>query len=168
MNNREKDEVFSSGELARMVGISADTLRHYERKRVLGPPRRAANGYREYSSQALERVKLVRRALAVGFTLDELAEILQTRDRGGAPCKSVREAAAAKLANVEEQLTSLVQLRKELRGILEEWDSLLEKFSPGQPVHLLESLASRAGSAAQRNGTANRSLNQLKKRKKEK
>lgn len=60
-------------------------MRHYERKGVLAVPRRSRNGYREYPAEALERVRLVRRALAVGFTLDALARILKERARGRAP-----------------------------------------------------------------------------------
>src|SRR5262245_28291588 len=55
-----------SGELARLSGVSADTLRHYERKGLL-KPHRASNGYREYTRQAVERVRLIRGALAIGF-----------------------------------------------------------------------------------------------------
>src|SRR6185295_15337497 len=89
---------YRSGELARLAGVSPDTLRHYERKRLLQRPRRSANGYREYPPSTLDRVHLVRRALAVGFTLDELARILSVRDQGGAPCRQVRALAGEKLA----------------------------------------------------------------------
>lgn len=79
-----------AGELAAAVGVSTDTLRHYERKGVLPRPGRTANGYRHYPETALERVSMIRQALAVGFTLDELAAILNERDNGGLPCKKVR------------------------------------------------------------------------------
>ena len=59
-----------AGEVATLSGVSTDTLRHYERKKVLQKPRRGANGYRLYPAETPERVKLVQRALAVGFTLD--------------------------------------------------------------------------------------------------
>jgi DNA-binding transcriptional MerR regulator len=109
-----------SGELARLAGVSTDTLRHYERKGVLAAPRRSANGYREYPAEALERVRLVRRALAVGFKLDELARILKERERGRAPCRQVREMAAAKLAEIETRLKELTVMRRELKATLEE------------------------------------------------
>ncbi|MFN2414157.1 MAG: heavy metal-responsive transcriptional regulator [Pyrinomonadaceae bacterium] len=134
-----------AGELARAAGVSTDTLRHYERKGVLGRPRRSANGYREYPPDALARVLLVRRALAFGFTLDELARVLRTRERGGAPCREVRSLAAGKLAEVEARLTELVELRGELRSILAEWDSRLTGATEGARAGLLESLAGRAG-----------------------
>ncbi|MDQ3744132.1 MAG: MerR family transcriptional regulator, partial [Acidobacteriota bacterium] len=73
-----------SGELARLAGVSTDTLRHYERKGVLPKPRRLGNGYRKYPTNSVERVRLIRRALSVGFTLDELGKFLKARDRGQA------------------------------------------------------------------------------------
>lgn len=76
-------EFLRAGQLARRAGVSTDTLRHYERKGVLPIPRRTAKGYRQYPHQALERVRLIQRALAIGFTLDELAGILKVRDREG-------------------------------------------------------------------------------------
>ena len=59
---------YRSGELAELAGVSTDTLRHYERKGVLARPLRTANDYRQYPATALQRVRLVRRALSVGFT----------------------------------------------------------------------------------------------------
>ena len=134
-----------SGELARLAGVSTDTLRHYERKGVLARPRRAANGYRQYPPGALARVLLVRRALAVGFTLDELARVLSVRDGGAAPCKEVRALAATKLAEVEERLAQLVELRDELRATLKDWDGRLAQTTDGGRASLLESLAAGKG-----------------------
>jgi len=132
-----------AGELARAAGVSTDTLRHYERKGVLGRPRRSANGYREYPPEALGRVLLVRRALSFGFTLDELARVLRTRERGGAPCREVRALAAGKLGEVESRLRELRALRGELRAILGEWDERLSGATDGARAGLLESLAGR-------------------------
>ncbi|HJQ32541.1 MAG TPA: heavy metal-responsive transcriptional regulator [Pyrinomonadaceae bacterium] len=132
-----------AGELARAAGVSTDTLRHYERKGVLRAPRRSPNGYREYPPEALARVRLVRRALAFGFTLEELARVLGERGRGGTPCKEVRALAARKLADVEARLRELRELRGELRAILDEWDSRLAAAADGERAGLLESLAER-------------------------
>jgi DNA-binding transcriptional MerR regulator len=143
----KKAAVLSAGELAKAAGVSTDTLRHYERKGVLPRPRRAANGYRQYPPEALDRVRLVRRALAVGFTLDELAPVLSVRDRGAAPCRQVRELAAAKLAEVEERLTQMIELRDELRTTLKEWDGRLAETPDGRRAGLLEALAAENGRA---------------------
>ena len=131
---------FSSGELARQAGVSPDTLRHYERNGLLPEPPRGTNGYRRYAQSALQRVLLIRRALHVGFTIDELRGVLRTRDCGGAPCTRVRDIAAKKLVAVEEQLKELKKLRSELRVALREWDQCLARTPPGKPAHLLELL----------------------------
>lgn len=152
-----------AGELARAAGVSTDTLRHYEREGVLARPRRSANGYREYPPEALARVLLVRRALGVGFTLAELARIFRVRDKGGAPCREVRELAAAKLAEVEEQLRSLAGLRDELRETLTSWDARLAETGDGGRAGLLDALAASDAPAPKRR-PQNRLERKLKKR----
>lgn len=149
-----------SGELAQLAGVSTDTLRHYERKGVLARPRRSPSGYRQYAPAAVERVLLVRRALGVGFSLDDLARVLSVRDRGAAPCREVRALAAAKLAEVEERLAQLVELREQLRSILKEWDVRLSRTSKGVRAGLLESLA--AGSVVTSVGKQGAFMNGLK------
>ena len=122
----------SSGELAELTGVSRDSLRHYERKGVLPRPLRGQNGYRRYPPEALQRVQLVRRALSVGFTLDELAKVLKVRDAGGAPCEEVRKLAAQKLLNVQDQLRELTELRDDLQKTLRDWDARLAHRAPGE------------------------------------
>jgi len=141
-DDHTKRGYFRSGELARSAGVSPDTLRHYERKGLLGRLRRSANGYREYPVSALDRVNLVRRALGVGFTLDELARILGVRDGGGAPCQQVRALAGKKLTEVQTRLAELTELRDELEELLKNWDVLLTKNPAPGRAGLLESLAS--------------------------
>ncbi len=129
-----------SGELAQLAGVSADTLRHYERIGVLPRPPRTAAGYRRYPPSAVDRVRLVRRALAIGFSLDELRRILEVRDGGGAPCRNVRDLAAGKLGQIEQRIAELKALRDQLRGLLQDWDKRLSQTPDGQPARLLELL----------------------------
>lgn len=160
---------YRSGELAELTGVSTDTLRHYERKGVLGRPLRRANGYRQYSAAALRRVQLIRSALAVGFTLDELAAVLHVRDLGGAPCSAVRTLAATKLSEVEARLQDTVALRDELKAVLEDWDSRMAQAAPGERVGLLESLgADTDGTLSTRRRVAQIHLTKKKKEKKSK
>ena len=146
----------SSGELAALAGVSRDTLRHYERKGVLSRPFRGQNGYRQYPSEALQRVQLVRRALSVGFTLDELAKVLKVRDAGGAPCEEVRKLAAQKLLNVQDQLRELTDLRDELQKTLRDWDARLTSRGNGKRANLLESLSVDPKSAKHSRGSIKR------------
>jgi len=132
-----------SGEIAQRAGVSADTLRHYERKGLLAKPRRLENGYRMYPPEALDRVRLIQRALSVGFTLDELARLLSARDRGRPPCREVRVIAVRKLREVEQQLEDLARFRETLELMLRDWDVRLANMDGEAPARLLESLASK-------------------------
>lgn len=140
MIDGKAENSLSAGELARRVGVSPDTLRHYERKGVIQRPPRQANGYRIYPPETLRRVELIRRSLAIGFTLDELAEVLRVRDHGGAPCQRVREMAATKLEQVKRRLEELTALRDELRTTLKEWDRKLAGTPKNRRSRLLETL----------------------------
>jgi DNA-binding transcriptional MerR regulator len=143
MNRRiSKAGPWRIGELAKTTGVSTDTLRHYERKGVLRSER-SSNGYRQYPENAVERVRMIRQALAVGFTLDELSTIFKVFDGGGAPCQQVRTLAAKKLAEVETHLQEVTTLRNDLRAALKDWDHRLAKTAVGQPAGLLKALAAR-------------------------
>ncbi len=137
-------KTFTSGELARLAGVSTDTLRHYERKGVLSIPNRLPNGYRMYPADSLQRVLLIRRALTVGFTLEELAIFLKSRDRGHPPCRDVRAMAGNKLDEIDKRISELKTLRAELRQIIEEWDHLLLTTAPSEESGLLEFLSRRS------------------------
>ena len=129
-----------SGELARQAGVSSDTLRHYERLGLLAKPPRTSGGYRDYPSHTLERVRLIRRALSVGFSLPELSAILKTRDEGGVPCHRVRALAESKLAQIQQKIQELISMCKQLKQTLETWDVKLARTRPGQQARLLETL----------------------------
>jgi DNA-binding transcriptional MerR regulator len=131
-----------SGAFARLAGVSPDTLRLYERKGLLHSPERSGNGYRRYSPESLKRVRLIRAALSIGFTLNELAQILKVRDDGGAPCHKVRDLAEAKLKRLEERIRELVVLRKRMRNILKNWDQILKQTPERQRAELLQRLVS--------------------------
>ena len=136
---KEKGFLYS-GELAELAGVSTDTLRHYERMGLIPRPPRSANGYRHYPVETSDRVRLVQRALAVGFSLEELSRILGQRDNGKAPCREVRALAQAKLTDLERRLAELESLRRELKTILEDWDLRLAQTEPGGRANLLISL----------------------------
>ena len=153
------DGYLRSAELARLCGLSTDTLRHCERKGLLRAGR-SANDYREYPPHSVDRIRLVQNALSVGFTLDELARLLKIREKGGAPCQEVRELAAAKLTYLEEQMRGLAALRNELRRMIGRWDTKLAVTRRGDRAHLLDMLqampAIRAAQGKTPRGTAMR------------
>jgi DNA-binding transcriptional MerR regulator len=127
-----------SSELARLAGVSTDTLRYYERLRLLPAVPRSTAGYRLFPPQALDRVRLIRGALAIGFSIRELTVIFAERDRGVAPCKRVLTLAHEKLATVEASLRDLQIWRRELKTTLAGWERQLRKTPQGQRAGLLE------------------------------
>lgn len=135
-----------SGALARQTGVSTDTLRHYERLGLLPRPPRTASGYRRYPRDAVVRVRLIQRALVIGFSLEELVRVLRERATGGTPCRKVRGIVEGRLAAIDEQLSNLRELKRDLRALLDEWDARLDGTPPGQRAYLLDSLAQREGS----------------------
>lgn len=108
---------------------------------MLRSPLRTVNGYRCYSADSLARVRLIRAALSIGFTLDELAAILKVRDAGGAPCRKVRELANAKVQALDLHIRHLTQLRDHVRKVVDDWDQLLVQTPPRKRAGLLEALA---------------------------
>jgi DNA-binding transcriptional MerR regulator len=141
--NRVKEKPFlRSAELATLSGVSTDTLRHYEHKGLLAAGR-SSNGYREYPQAAEDRVRLVQHALAVGFSLDELARLMKVRDSGGLPCQEVRALARTKLESLESQIRGLTALKDELKLMLRKWDARLAGTEKGRRAGLLDMLAAQ-------------------------
>ena len=128
------------GELARLSGVSADTVRFYERRNLLLPAARTSAGYRVFSPDSLARMQMIRAGLSMGFSVAELASIFRERNSGGAPCLRVRKLAAEKLAVLEDRLRELQSWRRELRSTLSAWDRMLGKTPRGKQARLLENL----------------------------
>jgi DNA-binding transcriptional MerR regulator len=130
-----------TGKLAELAGVSADTLRHYERMGLLPSPPRTTSGYRLYAPEALDRVRMIRRALAIGFSLKELRSILRVREQGGAPCREVRAMAGEKLNQLERRIEEMIELQKLLKSLLTQWDKKLAGTPKGVRAYLLEGLS---------------------------
>ena len=134
------------GDVAAAAGVSADTIRHYERHGVIPRAMRTSAGYRRYPPDTVARVALVRRALAIGFSLKELGAIFRDRDRGAAPCRRVRGIVADRLSKIDDEITALMKLNSEMAALLEEWDARLSSTPPNRQARLLESLAGKSKS----------------------
>lgn len=128
------------GDVARSAGVSADTVRHYERKGILHDVVRDGSGYRRYAPDAVDRIRIVRKALGLGFTLDELSRIFRQRAAGEAPCGRVYELAQRKLAELDERIAALQAVRAALGGTVASWGQRLETTAPGAFARLLDSL----------------------------
>lgn len=135
------------GEVAALVGVSPDTLRHYERKRVLPAPLRTGAGYRVYPPESVARIAFVRNALRFGFTLKQIAAFIGSRDSGRPPCGEVRAAAARMLAEMDRQIDELQAARIAVRRTLAGWDRRLSDAPAGAPARLLDTLTPGSPSA---------------------
>jgi DNA-binding transcriptional MerR regulator len=106
------------GELAQRAGTSPDTLRYYERVGLLPHPPRTPAGYRLYDSSVAERVAFIKKAQALGLTLEEIRDVLRIAAQGTAPCEHVRAALQRRLEDVDTRIRELESLRATLRRAL--------------------------------------------------
>lgn len=105
------------GELARAADVGVETIRYYERRGLLARPPRRASGYRQYPPQAVHRVRFIRRAQALGFTLREIEELLALRVDDERSCADVRALARAKLEDIERRVAELQQMGRALERV---------------------------------------------------
>lgn len=109
----------SIGQLAKAAGVGVETVRFYERKGLLDAPARKDFGYRQYGDEAVERLRFIRRAQQVGFTLKEIQDLLGLRDDPDARRADVRDRAAGKIADIDAKVRDLLAMRASLAGLLE-------------------------------------------------
>lgn len=127
-------------ELGRRLHISPKTIRYYEAIGLLPAPARTPGGYRVYGEEDAERLAFIRRAKALDFSLEEIREILALRERGEAPCPYVLRQIERRLAEVDQKIEQLCQLRAELEGLRDEVAALPaeEIAAKGRICHLIE------------------------------
>jgi DNA-binding transcriptional MerR regulator len=103
------------GQIARIAGVKPDTLRFYERAGLMPKAERTEGGYRAYGLDAVARLDFIRKAQALGFSLDQIKRILRLRQSGSVPCDYVIELAEQRLRNAEQELRQLQQFCDALR-----------------------------------------------------
>ena len=106
--------------LADQVGVSADTVRYYERIGLLPEPDRSTTGYRLYDDDAVQRLRLIKHAQRFGLRLEEVGELLEIRERGLCPCGHTRTLLERRAADLDEQIAALTGLREDIGRLLEE------------------------------------------------
>jgi DNA-binding transcriptional MerR regulator len=110
------------GDVAERAGVPTPTIRYYESIGVLKPPARSSAGYRRYSEQTIEERRFIKKAQALGFSLDEVGEILTLSRSGKLPCSQVLSLGHKHLAAVEERLRQLQTFRDQLTSELAKWE----------------------------------------------
>lgn len=108
---------FTISQAAGLIGCPAPTIRYYERSGLLPPARRAANGYRCYEAEDVQRLQFVVRARALGFALSDIAELLELSDHPRRPCAAVDEKVALQLGQVRARIQRLTELAARLERL---------------------------------------------------
>lgn len=112
------------GELASLAGVTAKTVRYYEGIGLMPAATRRANGYRDYSDEAVARLRFIRDSQASGLSLAETAEILRMKDEGESTCAHSRATVARHLRDIDEQIASLLAAKAELTALSRRAESL--------------------------------------------
>lgn len=118
------------GKLAKACGVKTDTVRYYERLGLLAPVERSESGYRKYGTDNVKHLNFVRRAQGLGFTLEEIRELLELSEKPEADCGDVRERARGKITDIERRIADLAAMKTAL--------SELAEFCPGEGKPLSE------------------------------
>jgi MerR family mercuric resistance operon transcriptional regulator len=122
------------GTLAKRSGVNVETVRYYQRRGLLHEPSKPLGGYRQYSLETVKRVRFIKRAQTLGFTLEEIGGLLDLDEREA--CLETREVAEQKLTLIEEKIADLSRIKKALSRLVRACDA----SSAGEPcpiIHLL-------------------------------
>ncbi len=127
-NRNARDALLTIGQVSRLAGVNRQTIRYYEREGIIEPPRRKDSGYRIYDSGIVRRIRFIKRAQTLGFTLKEINELLALRnDAPEINCRDVKQYALDKVKSVEKKLADLGRIRVillELIAVCDEQNSI--------------------------------------------
>jgi DNA-binding transcriptional MerR regulator len=135
-DERSAGERLRIGEVSKLSGIGVEALRFYEKAGLLERPPRTEGGYRLYGREVLERLDFIRRAQVLGFSLEEIRQIIAERRASASPCARVREVVRRRLSELDERMAEMRRYRRELAGALAEWDA--EGDAEGHVCGLIE------------------------------
>jgi len=110
------------GDVAERTGLTAPTIRYYESIGLLAPAPRSATGYRRYSDTTVEELRFIKKAQSLGFSLEEIGEILTLSRAGDTPCSHVLDLSRRHFGAVEERIQQLTRFRDQLAAELAKWD----------------------------------------------
>ena len=119
------------GEVAERTGLSSPTIRYYESLGLVAAPPRAASGYRRYSDTTVEELRFIKKAQGLGFSLDEIGEILKLSRAGDTPCSHVLDLSRRHLRAIDDRIQQLTKFRDQLDGEIKKWDGEREPTCRG-------------------------------------
>ena len=107
----------TTGQLAERSQVNVETIRYYERRGIIPAPARGVSGYRQYSEDTVARIRFVKRTQELGFTLDEISELLHLRVDPETSCADIKRRADLKVIEIQEKLRSLKRIKKALNRL---------------------------------------------------
>jgi DNA-binding transcriptional MerR regulator len=117
------------GHLASRIGVHPEAIRYYERRGLLPRPQRGPNGYRIYTPQHLERVEFIKKVQEMGFSLEEIREVMELKFGGASPCQHVRDLLQQKVQEADRQIAHLRAYRRGLTESLKDCEKSLKYHS---------------------------------------
>jgi len=132
------------GQLARLCGVGPETIRFYERQGLIPETPRSSAGYRRFGREAVDRLRFIRRAKSLGFSLPEIGELLALQDDPGGDRARVKEITEYKLAEIETKIADLQNMRAALSGLAEQCSG----HGPISGCPIIETLADGGTAAA--------------------
>jgi MerR family mercuric resistance operon transcriptional regulator len=111
-----------TGQVAEAANVGVETIRFYERQKLIAEPPRSPSGYRAYPEDVIDRIRFIRQAKDLGFTLNEIRELLSLRVRSTDRCEAVKRRSEAKLIDIETKIRSLQRIRRTLRKLVNDCD----------------------------------------------
>ncbi len=111
----EHSRTYRIGEIARLTGLSVETLRYYERRRLLRTPARSTGGFRRYTDDVLHRLRFIKQAQSLGMTLDDVHQLVASQpNRSRTACRRVHDLLARRVAEIDARMQELRRLRRTL------------------------------------------------------
>lgn len=138
----ETNSPLTIGQVAKLAHVNIQTLRYYERRRILRPLARRDSGYRVYDMEAVRTVQFIKRAQKLGFSLEDIQELLSLRVEKTSKCGAVKSRAEKTLRDVESKIAKLEKMRHVLKKLIRSCKNretheacpILESFEPGEAL----------------------------------
>ena len=111
--------LFTIGDVAKQAGVGVQTVRFYEREGLIEEPPRASSGYRSYNDDVITRLRFIKRAQELGFTLREVRELIALQTDTSAECGALRVVAQTKLADIEQRIADLRRMESALQELVD-------------------------------------------------
>ncbi|TNF89774.1 MAG: heavy metal-responsive transcriptional regulator [Gammaproteobacteria bacterium] len=111
------------GQVAKESGVGVETVRFYENEGLIEAAERSASGYRQFSTSTIEQIRFIQHAKKLGFALQEISELVNLKNAPDANCADVKKTARAKIADIQEKIDSLEQIKTTLQPLVDQCKS---------------------------------------------